>query len=300
MIYASTILIKSLSQLSKVFKVSHFAVSFMIMALATSIPELFLGVNSALDRVPTLSLGTVIGSNIADLALVFGVILLLVPSVKLKSVIAKKDALYMTAIVFLPLFLLVDKTLSRIDGVILLFVFAFYSWSVFWSKQKFFKLPQRIEKGELKKAFNLFKELLIFIVGVLVLVVASRFVVGYSEELAISLGLPLVVVGISVLALSTSLPELVFEIRAVATDRRSMALGDLIGSLVVNSGLVLGVTALICPIQIESLASFFLGAGFLIFFLLFFVFSVFRGVPRFSGALLILFYLVFLVLEFVK
>src|SRR4030067_2467784 len=118
-VQAGAWLVKILSKISGYFQVSYFAVSLMIMAVATSVPELLVGINSALDKKTELSLGVVLGSNIADLALVFGVVLILSGGITLTSIIAKREAWYMCLLAILPLILLYDRVLSRIDGVIL-------------------------------------------------------------------------------------------------------------------------------------------------------------------------------------
>lgn len=290
-------LVKLLSRLAGYFKVSYFAVAFIIMAAATSVPELLVGINSALDKTSTLSLGVVLGSNIADLALVFGVILILAKTITLESTIAKKDAYYMVLIAILPLILLYDRTLSRTDGLILLLAFGLYSYAIFWSKQKFFK-AFHLDNNHIPKLMGIAKNFFYFLIGLGLLLISAKYVVDYGNQLALALNLPLILIGISVLALSTSLPELVFEWKAIGSGKKEMALGDLIGSVVTNSALVLGITALIYPIEIRTFSVFLIAAVYFLLLLVFFLFNLSKPLGPKTGIFLILSYIIFLVLEF--
>lgn len=298
LVQAGAWLVKVITKITGYFKVSYFAMALMIMAVATSIPELMVGINSALDKRPELSLGVVLGSNIADLALVFGIVLILTNGITLTSIIAKRDAQYMCLITILPLLLLYDKVISRVDGIILLGAFSLFSYQVFWSKQRFFE--EFIEnKEEISvKLTNLFKNFILFIFCIFLLLLSSKYVVDYGEQLAINLNIPLVFVGISILAISTSLPELVFEYNAIKSGKKSMALGDIVGSLVANSGLILGITAVIYPIKIENFSNVIIASIYLLILLTFFIYNLKKSLSKTTGYLLITTYVLFIIIEF--
>src|SRR3989338_694406 len=122
-------LVKLIVKIASYLKLSEFVVAFIIMAFATSIPELFVGINSAIGGNPALSLGNVIGSNIADLTLVIGIAALLGRGIKPKNFRIKKDSLFMFLTALVPVALMIfDQTLSRTDGVILISIFIIYIW----------------------------------------------------------------------------------------------------------------------------------------------------------------------------
>src|SRR3989339_1036259 len=122
-------LVKLLIKIADYLRLSEFVVAFIIMAFSTSIPELFVGINSAINGNPALSLGNVIGSNIADLTLVIGIVALLGNGIKPQNPLIKKDSLFMFLIALVPIALMIfDQTLSRIDGIILTSIFIIYMW----------------------------------------------------------------------------------------------------------------------------------------------------------------------------
>lgn len=295
LIWASQLLIRVLSRLTHYFQVSFFAVGVVFVAISTTIPELFLGIDSALQGVPSLSLGTVLGSNIADIALVLGVVILVARQLKPARSIKSKDASWALVGVVAPLILLIDGYLSKIDGLVLLLIFISYVYSIFLSRQQLTKNIKKIDKRKL--TIDIIK----FAAGIIGLLIACKYVVGYGSDLALSFQVPLIVIGASVYALSTSLPEMVFEVGAILKGNEELALGDLIGSLIANSTLVLGITALIAPITVISLDSFILASGFLLLLsVLFFIAVRRRWVLHWSvGIILIVSYIAFLIVELI-
>ncbi len=128
LVLAGSWLVKSLSKIASFLHLSEFVAGFIIMALATSLPELFVGITSALTKNTALLLGTVIGSNIANLTIVAGIPILLARGMKIKSRRTKTDALYLVFISIIPLTLmLIGRQLDRIDGAILIVVFFIYA-----------------------------------------------------------------------------------------------------------------------------------------------------------------------------
>lgn len=216
---------------------------------------------------PILSLGNVIGSNIVNLSLVLGVVVLFARGIKIKSKIAKRDAWVVFFISILPVLLLIDKNLSRADGAVLLVVFVWYLRHIFRAKEAFRKrMDHMVRTVEELRKFT--KNLLFLALSVAVLLLGSWGVVKTATLVAGGLNLPLVLVGLILIAIGTSLPELVFGIRAVITKHEGMNLGNLIGSTVINSTFILGITALIYPIKIENLDIILTGGFFMIFIVL--------------------------------
>src|SRR3989344_7439763 len=110
--------------LSRQFQLGRFQAAFVIMAISTSLPELFVGISSAIAAVPALSAGTVLGSNIADITIIFGTAVLLAGRLLIRTTFLRDAPLRFSAVALLPFLLLLDGTLSRIEGAILLLVFA--------------------------------------------------------------------------------------------------------------------------------------------------------------------------------
>lgn len=299
LIKASGILVSSLEKLSHSTHLSKFALTSFLIALATSLPELFVGIAAALEGKPSLSLGNVIGSNIANLSLVIGGTALVGGSMKIVGNFLKKDVFYAFLAGSLPLILLLDNYLSQIDGLILLVVYAWYLTTIFHFKERynvFNGIIKRFEKREAEVALSL------FFLGIILLIFSADMLVKVSYQLARLFNIPLLLIGLFLVAVGTSLPELSFGIKAIRARQVAMVFGNLLGSVVANSCLVLGVTALIMPIQIIYLQEYLLATIF--FILIFGAFYLFvrskRRLDRWEGGLLFLLYLLFAAVEFLR
>lgn len=295
LVKSAQVTIKALTKLAIFFKLSEFAVGFILMALATTLPELFVGLTAAFEKRPILSLGNVLGSNIADLTLVIGLAALVSGGFRVESTVRKRDVFYMSVMALAPLILLGDKTLSRNDGLLLLLLYLSYLFRLFSRRQEYTK---KLEKRARKEDF--LKNLGLFSLGVLLLVASADIMVKSASSLATALGVPLILIGLLVIAVGTSLPELMFSTEAILAHHNPMVMGDILGSVVTNSTLILGLTALIEPIKVVHFSLFAGSALFTVLTLL--VFAAFiRSQSKLSlveGFFLIFLYIAFLLTEF--
>jgi len=295
LVTSGTLLVKTLTKIAAFLKLSEFVVGFIIMAFATSLPELFVGITSALAKNPALSLGNIIGANIIDLTLVVGIVILIGRGIKIESRKTKTDALYMVFIAALPMVLmLIGSSLSRLDGVILLIAFALYARRIL-KQRKLFK--KEVEDGIKRPEIIITTVLFIFSLALLFL--SARFVVEYATLLSVDLALPPIIVGLFIISIGTTLPELTFGIRAVLAGHSQMALGDLIGAVVVNSTFVLGIVSIICPITANMLL-FSVSAIFMVVVAFLFATFVESGNKLYikEGISLIMLYIFFVIIEF--
>lgn len=244
---SSLFLVRSLVNIAAFFRLTEFSVAFILMALATSLPEIFVGISAALENAPTLVLGNVVGSNIVDLTLVFGVVILVSGGLYSKSVIAKRDSLYMMMFSSAPIMLMFDGMLSRGDAVILMIFYSIYIMRLLDQRKSFHETETHVTSRDALQSF------LIFMVGALLLIFSAQVLVYAAKNLADILGFSVGLVGLFIVALGTSLPELAFELQAIKKHEDSLVLGDLIGSVVTNSTLVLAITALFRPIIIPDI-----------------------------------------------
>jgi len=293
LVLSGNFVVRSLKKIAAFLKFSDFVIAFMIMAFSTSLPELSVGINAALAKNSELALGNVIGSNILDITLIIGIAVLLGRGIKVKSKTIKRDAWYMFIIALLPIILMLDGKLSRIDGTILIAAFLIYFIILLQERKEFRKAEDHVKKSTF--VINIF----IFAASLAALFFSADFVVKYALLLSIDFALPAIFIGLFLVAIGTSLPELAFETRAVLKKRGDMALGDAMGSVVFNSTGVLGVTALILPIT-APLSLFLMSAIFMI--MATFIFVVFiegkRALTWKEGIALILFYIFFVFVEF--
>ncbi len=291
---SSQLIIKTLVKLATFLRLSEFSVGFILMAITTTLPELFVGINAAIKNNTALSLGNVIGSNIVNLTLILGIIIILSKKIETKSKLIRKNVFYMFLISLIPLIFMFNHVISRFEGLILLIIFALYMYNL--SKQRL--PPTKIDNEKNSPHLESFKNFGIFFLGIFLLIASSNFVVGYGSKLAIDLFVPPILIGLFMIAIGTSLPELVFGIRASLTKHPKMSLGNLTGSVIVNSTLVLGVTAIIRPITADF-RLFLIASLFLIittyFFLIFTRTN--KKLTLNEGLILILIYIIFLITE---
>ncbi|MFH1788501.1 MAG: sodium:calcium antiporter [Candidatus Altiarchaeota archaeon] len=292
LVKSADILVRSLVKIAEYFKLTEFAIGFIVVAVATSIPELFVGITSALDGKPSLSLGNIIGANILDMTIVIGVATLLARGIKVDSPSIRTDTIYTFLISLTPIILMADGELSRLDGCLLLVVFGFYMLNVFRQEHRFRERLNGVSHKEFVHSIS------IMIVALVILFISASYVVKYASLIAVDLSVPPILVGLLIISLGTTLPELTFETRAVMRKHGYMALGDLLGSVVVNTTLVLGVVSLIHPIQADYIlfmtsAAFMVVAGF--------IFMTFVESERYvswqEGLALIMLYVLFVVVE---
>ena len=295
LVFAGSWLVKSLSKIAYFLHMSEFVIGFIVMAFSTSIPELFVGITSAMAKNSALALGTVIGANIADLTFVIGIAIILAGNIKIESKKTQKDALYMVFIAALPIVLmLVGNELSRIDGLILITVFLFYMYHLIKERRGFKK-----EVEERVKHWDIVLNVVIFILSLVLLFLSANFVVDYATKISLELLLPPILVGLFIIAIGTTLPELTFNIQAVIKKHPEMALGDTMGSVVINSTLVLGVTSVIYPITANFLLFF---SSALLMLVIAFIFATFvesgKKLYLKEGIALVLLYIFFIMIEF--
>jgi len=292
--YSSAFLVNSLVRISRKLRFSEFLVGFVLMAVATSLPELLIGVIAAVEGDPLLSLGNVVGSNIADLSIVIGIPILLAGGLVFQSTLRKEELLYMNLAAIAPLILLLDGNLTRLEGVALLFFFVFYMYDLIFHSKAYHRVieDQKVEG----RSFGF--ELFLFALGSAVLMAAAAVVVGAGESLALAVGIPTILVGVIMIALGTSLPELVFSISSIRHGHTDLSFGNIIGSVVTNATLILGITAVIHPIQLDEINVLLSSSIVLIATLLYFSILVRSGKFAVRDALILVFgYLLFAILE---
>jgi len=308
LIKSTDILIASLTKISQITKIGRYTTTAIILGLATSLPELFVGIVSALEGRPSLSLGNVIGSNIANLSLVIGGAAIIAGSLKVKKDILNKDLIISFAIATLPVLFLIDGALSRVEGLILILVYVFYN--LFLIRNRHQKHQDIVKENFVTRIFRrlfpkdvntrtLYRDLLL---GIILLLFSADMIVKISIKIAVSFNIPIFFIGIFLVAVGTSLPELTFGIRALSKGQSSMAIGNILGSIVVNSSLVLGLTSFLHPITISRFNDYLLAFIFsLIIFSFFYIFvKTKKTLENWEGAVLILIYIYFILLEFLK
>ena len=288
---SSVFLIDKLTIIAVKLKVSEYLVGFVIMAIATSIPELIVGILAALENDPNLSLGNVIGSNIANMSFILGLAALIAGGIRVQIQVRNREMLFTDLIGIAPLIMLLDQQLSRTEGFILLAFFFIYMYNLIFQSREYHKVTTDHRTGR-----SLWAELALFGAGLAVLVGSAQVMVEASEKLAFLLGVPMILFGIFAVALSTSLPELTTAISAALRRQSGFVMGNILGSTVANSTLVLGITAIIQPFTVSEPLIFWSSAGVLVLTLLVLTFFIWTGyrITRKEALALILGYVAYL------
>lgn len=301
LVRSGTWVVSSLTRIAKSLGWREFIVSFILMAFITSLPELFVGISSAFHYKPELSFGNIIGSNIINLTLVVAIAVLLAKELKCETALIQRSSIYTAIVAFLPILLMLDGKISRIDGLFLIFILIFYFKYLSQEQKRFSKVLTNGFKRDWTELKMFLKDLGIFLGGIFLLLLSAEGIVWSVSFLAISLGLSLTVIGILIVALGTNLPEIVFGIKAIAMGHKDMVLGALMGSVIINSTLVLGSTVLIYPLEIVEFSPYIVGILFTIAACLFF--SVFsrtgKVITRKEGVVLLAIYILFVVFQLV-
>lgn len=289
-------LVKSLHKIASFLGLSEFSAAFILMAFATSIPELFVGISSALQKTPQLSMGNVIGANIIDLTLLTGIFILMNKGIKFRSKKVGKEIYFMFTGILLLIFLyLIGNSLSRIDGAILLLLFGIHAYWIMRKRKQYSKKVNHKKNHEPKRL----SYVLIFIVSLIILFVSSTYLVKYAEFIAIDLNLPQIFIGIFLISIATTLPELVFGINAIMLKHPEMSIGDQTGTIFTNTCLIIGIVAIIHPIRV-ALTPFLISGIFMLLSGLIFVAFIKSGkkLDVYEGISLIGLYLFFVILQF--
>ena len=262
--------VKALIRIAQFLKLREFIVASFLMAFATSLPELFIGITSAISGKPELPFGVIIGSNIVALTVMVAIGALLGKDLHIRGKVLQRSALYAALYSLLPLLLILDGMFSRRDGMILLAALVFYFVRLIAEEERFRKVFNNQLKGW--RHFKIFvKDMFIFLIGAAMLLLSAEGIVFSVSKLAETFNLSLMVIGVSLVALGTSLPEIAFEIKAIRMGHKTMILGDIMGSVVINAALVLGLVGLISPFVITDFSPYLIGAAFTLVACLFFI-----------------------------
>ncbi len=292
-------LVRCITRMARFFRLSEFVVAFIVMSFATSVPEFFIGISSAVGGVPNLSLGNIIGANFLNVTLVIGIIAFLGKGIRVESKISHQNFLLIFFLAFLPIFLALDGIISRGDGVVLVFSFFLYIYRLVGEREYFTKIINDVAIN-FKTLGGFFKSMNRFFLGVLVLVLSSALLVWTGKKLAMGINMNLLSFGVIFMALGTALPELVFGARASSLKHANMGIGNALGSIAFNSLFIVGAVSLISPIAVQNNSSFFIVAIFLFSALL--LFNVFiysrSAISRKESLVLIFLYVFFLAIEY--
>ncbi len=236
--------------LAERMKISQMVIGLTIVAVGTSAPEFCVSLVSALKGTADLAVGNVVGSNIFNTMLITGVAAMVTPMTILPSTVRKDIPIAVVASLALTIMVLTDGDLSRLDAVMLLAGFIAFMWlTLHGAKDK------GSDDSAPSKTLSVGRALLMLVVGLACLVVGSNIFVDGATEVAARLGVSEAVIGLTVVAGGTSLPELATSVVAARKGNSGIAIGNVLGSNVMNILLILGGAGLICPMTVVGITT---------------------------------------------
>ncbi len=292
-------LVEALMRIARFLGWREFVVAFFVMAFAGSVPNLFVGISSALHKIPQLSFGDIIGGNLIDLTLAVALAALIAKGLSAESKMVQTSSIFTIVVAIQPLLLILDGTLGRVDAIILILTFFVYIFWLFSKKERFTKTYEEDQTPIVKKFKVFIKDLGKVILGISLLLLAAEGMVRSASFFAESLNLSIALIGILIVGLGNALPEIYFAIASARKGRTWMILGNLMGSIIVPATLVLGIVALICPIKVPDFSPFAIGRFFLIISAIFFLFFVRTGrkITKKEALFLLGIYITFVLVE---
>ena len=273
------------AKIARIFNISPLIIGLLIFGFGTSAPEMLVSGLAAYDGHPELSIGNAFGSNIFNIGLVLAVAAIIHPVIVEKNVL-KKEWLFLFLSTLVIGFLLMDGFLSFVDGSILLILLLLFLYYVFNESKKDNNLENEVSK-DTSKDQSKGKTWLLLIISLVILVSSARLVVWGGTNLALAFGVSDLIIGLTVVALGTSLPELAVAISSALKKQHQMIIGNIIGSNLFNSLGVLAIPGLILPFQIPSEVMSRDYIYMLIFTLLILIFSLKLRINRFGGLILL-------------
>ncbi|MDO8537234.1 MAG: sodium:calcium antiporter [bacterium] len=291
-IKGATLATKYAALLAESYRLSKYTVGFIIVAVISILPETFISINAALEGIPSFGLGMLFGSNIADLTLVFAVIILFAGrGLKIESKILTNHIVY-PFILFLPLILGLDGRYSRLEGIALIIAGAVFYY-VALKNGIDGTIPPNNDGGR-------YKSFLMLLFSMAILLAGAHFTVTSATSLANYFGISPILIGMLIVGLGTTMPELFFSLKSVKKQDDSLAVGDILGTVLADATIVVGILALISPFSFPQKIIYITGMFMVVSsFMLFRFMRSGQTLSRKEAYTLVVFWLVFVLVEFI-
>lgn len=296
LIIGGEVLVKGAVECALRFRISKLVVGMTVVSFGTSAPELVVSIQAAYQGFPDIAMGNIIGSNIANLALVLGLTAVIFPIAVSKNSL-RFDWPVMMLVTLVFYLLILDGDLGILEGSALLLILIIFNTFLIWKSRQESSIPDGIDQDIETSTVPLWRSLLFVGLGAGALAFGSDWLVEGAVDVAHRFGVSDLVISVTIVAFGTSAPELITSIMAAFRKHADISIGNLIGSNIYNIALVLGVTGILKPIQVsETILSFdiywVLGIALIIFPFMLHK----RKISRWEGAFLFLAYLVYIFL----
>ena len=298
--FAGEWVIIGLTRIAKFLGWREFVVAFFIMAIAASRPNLFIGVTSALRGIPELSFGDIAGNNIIAMTLAVSLALFFARGgIPAKCKTVRATSVFTMAAAVFPLILILDKELSRLDGLLLILFFFCYMIWLFSKKERFSRIYTNSKLSPLKDIRLFLSGIFRLSLGIVALLLAAQGIVFSAQFFAHELNISLVIIGVLITGAGSALPEVYFAIISAKKNKTGLILGNLMGAVIIPATLILGIVAIIHPIDASDFSPFAIARVFLVISSLFFLIFVRsdRRLSKKEGVILFAVYAAFVIAE---
>ncbi|OQY27707.1 MAG: hypothetical protein B6244_09905 [Candidatus Cloacimonetes bacterium 4572_55] len=292
--FGSKYLVQGSSNVAKAFGVRQIIIGLTFVAFGTSSPELAVSLLAAIQNHPDICMGNIVGSNIANIALILGVAVMIKPN-NIDLRVIKFD---MPLVVFVSLILWLislDGEITRTDGIVFVLSLGVYLVHAFRSGQ------EPVDEAAQSTSPSKIKNITMALIGLLILIGGGQFLVHGATQVAKVFGVPELIVGLTIVAFGTSLPELATAIYASTKNKESISIGNIVGSNLFNILFVVGIVSIITPVPVDERTIYWDMPIMLI--LTIFTYSLMCWKPvvgRISGTILFLFYLGYILQMFLS
>ena len=246
LIWGADKFVDSASIIAKQLGINELTIGLTVVALGTSAPEIFVGISSIINESESLAMGAVVGSNISNIALIFGVSCIGIAAKPKKTRLVQFVPFLLSS--FILGYALIDLSISKFESVLLLMIFLYFIYVTYQNRSNDDQMQEEsfTEEGSIYTIFAL-------LFGLIALVAGSNYAVVYAEKIAVLLKISELVIGLTIIAIGTSLPELAATISAVIKKKTDMVVGNVIGSNVLNITLVVPIIGFFSNVQLDSL-----------------------------------------------
>ncbi|MBW6487591.1 calcium/sodium antiporter [Sulfurimonas sp.] len=249
LVYGAGFVIKESERIALHFNISHFVIGATLVAFGTSMPEMAASMMASYAGKSDIAVANVVGSNIFNIVLILGIVLLVSKSMHPKRNLFERDGAWVIVPVIIFMIMIQDGIISRSDGLLYLLIMVSYLIFLFTGSKD--DLEGGIDEDLIKEKFNWTKTIMLLAVGFLLTIGGANFVVESGTNIARIFGVSEWIIGLFLIALGTSLPELVVSLVAIKNGNAEMSIGNVIGSNIANLSMVLGAASLINPLTID-------------------------------------------------
>ena len=267
LIYGADFVINQSEKIAVHFNISSFVIGATLVAVGTSLPEMAVSMSASAKGSADIAVANVIGSTILNISLVLGLVFLLAKKVQPKRDLFAKDSAWSLFPILIFILMGIDGKLSMIDGILFLFLMGAYLLFLIDSNSM-----DEIDEDLQKEKFNWRKTALLLIIGFIFVIVGANFAIESATSIARSFGISEWIIGLFLVAFGTSLPELIISVKSAINNNTDLAIGNIIGSNVANFTMVLGLSSIINPLNVDFNSYLFdISAAFIVSLMLVFI-----------------------------